>query len=326
MPAFNNIVGRSDISEASLPTSVISEVIQETPQSSAVLSRARKVNMSTAKTKQPVLATLPDAFWVDGDTGLKQTSKTGFEELVMTAEELAVIVPIPDALISDTNLPLWDMIKPLLVEAIGKKIDEAVLFGVDKPNSWPDDLLKAAKAAGNTVTFGTGADIGVDVANLARKVSLGGFNVDGFISEPGLNWELIGQRNAQGQAIYGPSMAEGQPATLYGRPLNELINGTWPHLGEAVKGQPKLFAADWSKIVVGIRQDITYDLFSEGVISDADGKVVLNLMQQDTKALRVVMRVGYQVANPLTRVQKTKTKRFPAGVLTYGDPVSAEED
>lgn len=325
MAQYNNIVGRTDVAEASLPTDVISEVIQEAPQSSAVLSRARRVNMSTAKTKQPVLATLPDAFWVDGDTGMKQTTKTGFEEVVMTAEELAVIVPIPDALISDTNLPLWDMIKPLLVEAIGKKIDEAVLFGIDKPTSWPDDLLKASKAAGNTVTYGTGSDIGVDVATLARKVSLGGFNVNGFISEPGLNWELIGQRNTQGQPIYGPSMAEGQPATLYGKPLNELTNGTWPHLGEAKKDQPKLFAADWDKVVVGVRQDITYDLFSEGVISDNDGKVLLNLMQQDAKALRVVMRVGYQVANPLTRVQKAKSKRFPAGVLLYGEAAQDEE-
>ncbi|MBP0095036.1 hypothetical protein, partial [Prescottella equi] len=76
-----------------------------------------------------------------------------------------------------------------------------------------------------------------------------------------------------------------------------------------------MIAADWSKVIVGIRQDVTFDLFSEGVISDASGKVILNLMQQDSKALRVVFRVGFQVANPLTRLNGTEATRYPAGVL-----------
>ncbi|WP_222845999.1 hypothetical protein [Corynebacterium aurimucosum] len=86
-----------------------------------------------------------------------------------------------------------------------------------------------------------------------------------------------------------------------------------------------MFGLDWDKQVVGIRQDITYDLFSEGVISDADGKVVLNLMQQDTKALRVVMRVGWQTAIPVTRASKGKKKIYPGGVITpaASSPVGA---
>ena len=76
-----------------------------------------------------------------------------------------------------------------------------------------------------------------------------------------------------------------------------------------------MLAADWSKFVVGIRQDMTYQLFDQGVISNADGKVHYNLMQQDAKALRVVMRVGFQVANPITRVA-AKGTQYPAGFIT----------
>lgn len=322
---FTNVLGRADISDAHLPDQVIKDVLATAPASSTVLSRATTTRMSSAKTKQPVLAQLPDAYWVDGDTGLKQTTTTGFENLTMVAEELAVIVPIPDALVADSELPLWDYIKPLLVEAIGRKIDQAILFGVDKPESWPEAIVPAAKAAKKTVVAGTGADLGVDVANLARTVALGGFNVNGFISEPGLNWELVGLRSGQGMPIYGPSMAQGQPSTLYGQPLNEVTTGVWPDAGAPKKGTPKLIAADWSRFIVGIRQDITYDMFSEGVISDADGKVVLNLMQQDSKALRVVMRLGYQVANPMTRLEQEASKRYPAGVLLHGSAKPAVE-
>ena len=150
--------------------------------------------------------------------------------------------------------------------------------------------------------------MGADVAALAGMVSSQGYPVNGFLSAPGLNWELVGMRTEQGQPIYSPSMTVGQPSALYGLALNEVFTGGWE------SDKAKLVALDWTKQVVGIRQDITYDIFREGVITDATGKVILNLMQQDTKALRVVMRVGWTTATPTTRV--SKGKGYPAGVLT----------
>lgn len=313
MAGFANIQGRADLSDVHLPDQVIKDVIQTAPQSSVVMARARNIRLSSKKAKQPVLASLPDAYWVDGDTGLKQTTKNTWANTFITAEELAVIVPIPDALIADAQLPLWDEIKPLLAEAIGKKVDAASLFGDDKPASWPVALIPGAIAAGNTVALGTGSDIGVDVASLGEKLALDGFNMNGFASRPGLQWSLIGLRNADGVPVYTPPMqglAGSTPAGLYGYPLNEVTTGVWDASDAVILG------ADWSKVVVGIRQDITFDLFSEGVISDTDGKVILNLMQQDSKALRVVFRVGFQVANPMTRLNTNAATRYPAGVIT----------
>ena len=308
--AVNNIVGRAEVSDALLPEQTINEIIQTAPESSVILSRARKVQMSSKKAKQPVLSSLPDAYWLDGDTGLKQTTDASWKGVSMTAEELAVIVPIPNAVVDDANIPLWEQIRPLLAEAIGKKVDQAALFGTDKPTSWPTAIIPAAIAAGNTVAAGTGADFGVDVANLAEKISVDGFAVNGFASRPGLSWMLRTLRDTNGQPIYGAPMTAEQAAVLYGFPLDEVRNGAWD------AAAAELLAADWGKFVAGIRQDITYDLFSEGVISDADGKVILNLMQQDSKALRVVFRVGFQVANPLTRLNGVEASRYPAGVVT----------
>ncbi len=308
--AVNNIVGRAEVSDALLPEQTINEIIQTAPESSVILSRARKVQMSSKKAKQPVLSSLPDAYWLDGDTGLKQTTDASWKGVSMTAEELAVIVPIPNAVVDDANIPLWEQIRPLLAEAIGKKVDQAALFGTDKPTSWPTAIIPAAIAAGNTVAAETGVDFGVDVANLAEKVSVDGFAINGFASRPGLSWKLRTLRDENGQPIYGAPMTEAQAAVLYGFPLDEVRNGAWDTT------VAELLAADWTKFVAGIRQDITYDLFSEGVISDAEGKVILNLMQQDSKALRVVFRVGFQVANPLTRLNATEASRYPAGVVT----------
>ena len=312
MAGYAEIVGRADLTDALVPEQVINEIIAEPAADGVIRNRAKSIRLSSKKAKQPVLASLPEAYWVDGDTGLKQTSKETWKNTTITAEELAVIVPIPDALIDDANIPLWAQIKPLLIEALDKKIDGAALFGLDKPDSWPEGIVPAAIAAGNTVTRGTGKDLGVDVAKLGQLVSKDGFGINGFASEPGLQWEMVGLRNEQGTPIDTPSLSAGTPSGLYGYPLNEVRTGVWN------SEQAVMLAADWSKFVVGIRQDVTFDLFREGVISDASGKVILNLMQQDSKALRVVFRTGFQVANPLTRLNSNEATRYPAGVILPG--------
>ena len=298
----------------SIPVETVNQIIQELPGQSVALTRMRKVRMSSKTRKQPVLASLPAAYWVDGDAGMKQTTKATWDNVVMTAEELASLVPVPNAVIDDSDMPIWDLVRPLLVEAIGNKVDLASLFGIDKPSTWPTALVPAAIAAGNAVAEGEATDFGSDVAKLAGLVAADGFAVNGFASAPGLNWKLIGLRDTNGQPIYGNPMAAGQPGTLYGYPLHEVTNGAWQ------SDAAQLIAADWSKFVVGIRQDITFDLFDQMVISDDDGKVIFNAPQQDSKVLRVVFRVGFQVANPLTRLQSDEAQRYPAGVLTPADP------
>lgn len=316
MAGYAEIQGRGDLyGPTMLPDQLAREIIQTAPQQSVVAARARKVPMSTKVMKQPVLAALPDAYWVNGDTGMKQTTKMAWSGVSMTAEELAVIVPIPDALMADSSIPLWDEVKPLLVEAVGKKVDAATVFGDDKPASWPAALIPGAIAAGNSVALGTGEDIGVDIATLGERLAIDGFSFTGFISRPGLHWSLIGLRDATGKPVFGSgdanNLVNGVPtASLYGYPLNEVVTGIWDP-ADAV-----LLGADWSKVVLGIRQDITFQLFTEGVISDDDGKVILNLMQQDSKALRLVFRVGFQVANPLTRLNSNAATRYPAAVIT----------
>lgn len=303
-----NVIGRNDLSSSLMPDDMSREIIQTMPESSVIMTRAKHVPMSAKKSKQPVLASLPDAYWVN-QGGLKQTTKTGWEDVTMTAEEMAVIVPIPDSVVDDSNINIWDSVKPLIAEAMGKKVDEAAIFGIDKPASWGTDILAGAAAAGNNVVQGTGEDLAADVAKLGQKVSESGFAVNGFATMPGFNWQLVGLRNSTGSPIYVPSLTQGTPSTLYGYPLNEVKNGVW------ATDKASLLAADWTRFVYGVRQDTTYQVFDQGVISDEDGKVVYNLMQQDSKALRVVMRVGFAVANPMTRT-KAKGQQYPTGFIT----------
>ena len=226
MPNFSNVIGEASVSNAMLPPQIITDIIQEAPKNSAVLTNAKRAVLSTNVAKQPVLASLPDAYWINGRSGLMETSDADWKDLTITAEDLGVIVPIPNTLLDDVNVPLWDQVKPLLSEAIGKKVDEAALFGVDKPESWPDAVIPAAVAKGNTVAIGTNADLGADVAKLGELMAAQGFGINGFASRPGMQWKLIGLRDKDDHPIYTQSLANRPESGLYGFPLNEVENGS----------------------------------------------------------------------------------------------------
>jgi hypothetical protein len=67
--------------------------------------------------------------------------------------------------------------------------------------------------------------------------------------------------------------------------------------------------------VIGVRQDMTYKLITEGVITDNTGAIQYNLPQQDMVALRLVFRAGYAVSNPINYQQGTEANRYPFAVL-----------
>lgn len=294
-----------------VPDPISAEVIQGLPAASAVLARARRVQMGVNTYRMPALSLLPTAYFVNGDAGMKQTTRQAWKGIDLVVEEIAAIVPIAENYLDDSQVPIWAEVRPRMVEAIGAVIDAACLFGVNKPSTWGTDVYSLALAAGNTVVAGTGDDFAQDVSNLGEKIALDGYDVNGFISRPGLAWKLTGMRSADGIPIYQSDLAEGSPqrGSLYGFPLSQLNNGAMDMT------EVELFAGDWSNAMLGVRQDITWKMFDQGVISDDAGNVILNLMQQDSVALRVTCRFAWATAAPMTRMNENNTSRSPFGVV-----------
>jgi hypothetical protein len=200
------------------------------------------------------------------------------------------------------------------VEAVGQLIDLAVIWGINKPTTWGEAVFPGAGKSQHFIVQGTGVDLGQDVAKLGALMATAGYDVDGFAAAPGMSWNLVGLRSAQGVPIYQPDMQNGRPGgSLYGYPMPEIKNGSWQ---TGLTGALML-AGDFSKAIIGIRRDINFKMFTEGVISDASGVVVLNLMQQDTVAMRMTMRLAYACINPVTIMQPGTgiTARWPFGAI-----------
>jgi len=314
VPTYNTGVVRTAAGvDPLVPQPLATEIIQEAPQASAALSLMGRTTLSSHTQRLPVLDVLPVAYWVGGDTGMKQTSAQAWKNVVMVVEELACIVPIPEAYLDDADVPLWDQVKPRITEAVGALIDSAVLWGINKPSTWGESVFVGATKSGHSVIEGTGVDLGQDVSALGLTMAQSGYTLDGFAAMPGMKWKLSGLRSAQGIPIYQPDMSGGPGGTLYGYPLPEIKNGSWvmPTTGAIMLG------GDFSKSIIGIRRDISFKMFTEGVISNDAGAVILNLMQQDSVAMRMTMRLAYATVNPVTIMQPGSaiTARWPFGAV-----------
>ena len=113
------IIDRSG-AESLIPVQESNEIIQGVVTQSAVLSRGRKLaNMTSRQYKMPVLDMLPIAYFVNGDTGQKQTTKQAWDKKFITAEEIAVIVPVPESVLYDSDYDIWGEVKPRIIEAFG---------------------------------------------------------------------------------------------------------------------------------------------------------------------------------------------------------------
>lgn len=303
-----------------IPEPVTREIMQGAIAESAVLRMGRRLaNMSSKTQTINVLDALPSAYFVNGeatDSGageaFKQTTKMAWDKKKLYAEEIAVIVPIPEAALDDADYDIWGEVKPRLTEAFGKVIDAAILFGTNKPSTWRTGVVPSAIAAGNGVPIGTSVfDDIMGESGLIAKVELDGFNPNGVMSAIQMRGKLRGLKDTTGQPIFKSDM---QGATRYGLDGMDMY---FPMNGAFDPNQAQMIVGDWSQLVYAIRQDMTFKIFTEGVIQDPSTKAITyNLMQNDMVALRAVMRLGWEIANPVNAYNADKANPFPFSV--YG--------
>ena len=114
-----SLIDRSG-AESLIPEQYAREIIQGVVSESAVLRMGRRLlNMSSNKYRMPVLDMLPMAYFVNGDNGQKKTTKMSWDKKYITAEEIAVIVPIPEAVLEDADYDIWGEVRPRVQEAFG---------------------------------------------------------------------------------------------------------------------------------------------------------------------------------------------------------------
>lgn len=289
---------------ALVPEDATREILKSVPQQSQVLALAtRLANMSAGQRRIPVMSAMPQAYFVEGvpsDTpnnkvGFKKTTKAAWDNVYITAEEIACIVPIPISVLEDAAYDIWAEIRPYIAQAFGVVIDAAIMNGMDKPASWADGIVTQAKAAGHEKQRGaTGAELyqallGED--GVISMVENTGSLPNAILASTKMRGVIRGAVDSQNQPLFRATAQESQPYVIDGLPV--YFDKTKVLTDLAVVG-------DWSKLVYAIRTDMTYKVLTEAVIQDpATSEIIYNLAQQDMVALRCYMRIGWALPNPV---------------------------
>lgn len=300
MPVSKKI-DRTDI-DSLVEVQVANEIFEGVVKESKALSMFKRLpNMTSDKTKLRILDSLPIAYFVDetNNNGRKNLTKMAWDKKFINAAELAVIVPIKENDLADASVDLWASIRPRLVEAFGKKIDNAIFNGIEKPADWREGLIPSIITAGAEVNASD--NLYSDINDVMVKVETSGYNVTDLLGGVELKGKFRMLLDKNGQPVKGTEI-DGLKRTF-------LDNGAWD------TEKSILVAGDFSQAVYAIRQDITYKVLDQAVIQDpATGDILYNLAQDDMVALRVTMRLGWEIPNPINALNETDT-RFPFASL-----------
>jgi HK97 family phage major capsid protein len=296
----------------------LNEIISPDTQASAALAAFRTVRMSAGTARMPVLAAIPTAGWVtDNDateaSGVKPTSKVTWANKELIAEEMAVIVPVHENTLADTNFDIWGQVRPLVAQEFGRILDAAVFFGVNKPATWTDPaLVPGAIAAENYVVEGTGVDLADDINEAFGLVEDDEFDVNAAFTGRFLRRQLRGLRDENNAPIYLDALrSDGSTASIYGQDLRYILNGGWD------RDEATLLAGDASKVVIGVREDVQVKLLDQATVGG------INLAERDMVALRFKFRVGFATAYSTARIGGSVTD-YPFAVITPTDPVAGD--
>lgn len=305
-----NLTTRAN-ANALIPTQSISdEIIQGVIAKSQALSALRELpRMTTKQAKMPVLGMLPEARFLTGDTDIKPTTKLMWENKFITAEEIAVIVPIPEAVLDDAEYDIWAQIRPRIEEAFGKAIDNAIFLGKGKPASWREGLIPSIINAGADIAPSTN-NLYTQISQAMAKVENSGFNPTGILGGVAIKQAFReGLLDTTGQ----PLSAGNEVVAL---PRMYMDNGAWDNT------VAKFIVGDFSQAVFAIRQDLTFKILDQATLTNGDGSY-FSLAEHDCVALRAVMRLGWEVPNAINSLEPDETVRFPfALVKQSSDPTT----
>jgi len=294
-----------------VPVEYSRDIITGATEGSFALRNFTVQRMPAGIVAMPVMSALPVADWVKESplTGAgsnetkKPTTEATWKTAILQAEEAAAMVVVPEAVIYDASVDLFAALRDPLTTALARVVDDAILFGGSgthkKPTSWENGIVTQAAAAANAqeVADAEGTDFAQQVSDAMGELEAIGYMPNLIGGGPTLSGRFRSMTDQMGRPLYFDNIRnDTNQARIWGTNIDIARNGAW----DDTVALAAVF--DTSKIVVGIREDITFKVLSEATIDVSparDGSQLIYLAQQDCVALRVRYRVAWTQVQPV---------------------------
>lgn len=222
----------------------------------------------------------PGAYWV-GEGRKIQTTKPTTVSAQLKSNKVGVIILASREYLNYTYKEFFEVMKPQIAEAVYKKIDDAVILGVDNP--FEKSIDSVVEAEGNVVV---GEINGENVFALVDTLYDNDVEPNAFISKAQNKSLLRGAVDVQDNA-------------LYDRASNTIDGIQAVDLKSSSMEKGTLYAGDFDKLFFGVPYPMTYEISTQATLStitNEDGSDV-NLYEQELVALRVTMDVATLIAD-----------------------------
>lgn len=254
-------------------------VLKEVAESSAVMQLGKYVEMGG---KQEVTTQIQtdglSAYWVNETEKIK-TDKPEVVPVKLRAHKLGIILLASREALNYTWARFFEDMKPQIVEAFQRKIDEAGILNVNNP--FANSVEQATATAGTAIEGAINYD---NVLALQDKLYDADVEANGIVSKVQNRTALRESRDGNKVSVFDRSANTVDGIQVVDLKSNQMKKGT-------------LYAGDFDHLIYGVPRNIDYKISEEGQIStvtNEDGTPV-NLFEQEMIAIRATMDIAVMV-------------------------------
>jgi HK97 family phage major capsid protein len=253
-------------------------LIEALEMQNIIRSLATIIRTDSGERKIPVVASVGEAAWVEEEGDIPE-SDNKFNQISLTAHKVATMIKISNELLNDSAFNMEAYIANEFARRIGNREEEAFIIG--DGNKKPTGLLAASGGANVAVTTASATEITLDeVLDLFYSLKQPYRSNASFIANDLTMKELRKLKDSNGQYLWQPSIKEGTPDMIVGRPIH-----TSAFIPKAEAGNKALVFGDYSYYWIADRQSRTFQRLNEvyakngqvGFIATqrVDGKLIL---------------------------------------------------
>ena len=230
------------------------------------------------------------------ELGVKSKQETSYEQFTLTHLEYTGIVPVSDTLLEDSAIDLWSDLTNRFARANAIRQDQLVFT----ENDTDDDVYGILNATGTAKVSVSSLTEDVTIADalneMMYEVPTPSMSNGRFYLHRSLLGLIQRLKDSSNRYIWQPGIDGGASGTIWGMPYS--LTEVLPSINEIEDGDPFLIFGDLRNTILSVRVPMQTQFFNTGVITDARGNVLLNLMQQDAQAIRARVRMNQVHVHP----------------------------